>query len=218
MPTLLTAMSMPPKPASACATRFATCAWSDTSAIKASDRTPRSRTSAATRSTATRSRWPLTTILAPASANASARARPILRPDPVTSAVRPCKDTRSGGRTAMFRPTASERSNRDPPLGQIRQGAPGRHPPPAAGSAGSRESARGRRLPDAQRGSRCPPARLSALTDATPLPGGRMMQCAAPCMPRPNRGVSWLRCENSAASDPWGWCRFRAPDRLPPAS
>src|SRR3954465_2424177 len=50
---------------------------------------PVSVISLATLSTAALSRWPLTTTFAPARANNLAIARPILRPDPVMSAVRP---------------------------------------------------------------------------------------------------------------------------------
>jgi hypothetical protein len=53
--------------------------------------------SSTTESTAPPSWCPFTTTLAPSAARASAMARPMLRPEPVTTAVRPASDCGSRG-------------------------------------------------------------------------------------------------------------------------
>ena len=88
MPTFDTTMSTEPKASAAACTSAATSSCFETSAITPIARPPASAISFTIASTAARSLWPLTTTRAPCAASASAIALPILRPEPVTMAVR----------------------------------------------------------------------------------------------------------------------------------
>src|SRR5262245_46752367 len=86
---LLTRMSMRPKREAAAATMVPTASASATSAVTANALPPSRSISRATASASCKFERALTTIAAPPSASASAMARPILRPAPVTMATRP---------------------------------------------------------------------------------------------------------------------------------
>jgi hypothetical protein len=86
--TFETKMSTLPSSSAARPTMVWTAAGSPTSAITAIARTLKLRASSATPSIAAWFRWQLMTTSAPSRANASAVARPIFWPEPVTSAVR----------------------------------------------------------------------------------------------------------------------------------
>ena len=78
---------MRPNVFSALSAMSLTAAWSPTSAMTISASVPTARTSSATRSQSSLLREPLTTTLNPIDASSLAQARPMLRPDPVISAV-----------------------------------------------------------------------------------------------------------------------------------
>src|SRR5262249_15429808 len=86
---LLIRMSTRPNSDSALAARASTSAFLPTSASTGTALTPRSRASCATASASCRFERALTTTCAPSRASFSTVARPILRPDPVTSATFP---------------------------------------------------------------------------------------------------------------------------------
>src|SRR5262249_34337869 len=86
---LLIRMSTRPNSDSALAASASTSAFLPTSASIGTALTPRSRASRATASASCRLERALTTICAPSPASFSTVARPILRPDPVTSATFP---------------------------------------------------------------------------------------------------------------------------------
>src|SRR4051794_13216077 len=102
-------MSMPPQRSRVFATRFSICALSEMRAVTAIASPPRAQIAAATSSHGSWLRDEITT-LAPASAKASAIARPMPREDPVTIATLPVRSNRFIMCGLLYEPRLAERS------------------------------------------------------------------------------------------------------------